>query len=107
MLVQKYKTFKVADHPERQWTSRKITKPPIWCGVDLRDGNQALISPMCVDRKHKMFNCLVQMGYKEIEVGFPSASSIDFDFIRQIIEHNLIPEDVTIQVLTQCREHLS
>jgi 2-isopropylmalate synthase len=92
--------------PDRQWPSRRIAKAPRWCAVDLRDGNQALIDPMSPERKRRMFMLLVQMGYKEIEVGFPAASQADFDFVRQLIEQDLIPEDVTIQVLTQCREHL-
>ena len=82
------------------------TKAPRWCAVDLRDGNQALIDPMSPERKRRMFDLLVRMGYKEIEVGFPSASQTDFDFVRQLIEDDLIPDDVTIQVLTQAREHL-
>jgi 2-isopropylmalate synthase len=94
------------DLPDRQWPSRRITKAPRWCAVDLRDGNQALIDPMSPERKRRMFALLVQMGYKEIEVGFPAASQTDFDFIRQLIEQDLIPDDVTVQVLTQCREHL-
>jgi 2-isopropylmalate synthase len=92
--------------PDRQWPSAKITTAPRWCAVDLRDGNQALIDPMSPERKRRMFHLLVQMGYKEIEVGFPSASQTDFDFVRQLIEDDMIPDDVTIQVLTQCREHL-
>ena len=84
----------------------RSTQAPRWCAVDLRDGNQALIDPMSPERKRRMFNLLVQMGYKEIEVGFPAASQTDFDFVRQLIEQDLIPDDVTIQVLTQCREHL-
>jgi 2-isopropylmalate synthase len=92
--------------PDRQWPSARITQAPRWCAVDLRDGNQALIDPMSPERKHRMFQLLVQMGYKEIEVGFPAASQTDFDFIRQIIEGDLIPDDVTVQVLTQCREPL-
>ena len=92
--------------PDRQWPSREITRPPRWCAVDLRDGNQALIDPMSVERKRRMFALLVSMGYKEIEVGFPAASQTDFDFIRTLIEQDLIPEDVTVQVLTQCRDHL-
>ena len=92
--------------PDRQWPNRRIEKAPRWCSVDLRDGNQALIDPMSPDRKRRMFQMLVQMGYKEIEVGFPSASQTDYDFVRQLIEQDLIPDDVTIQVLTQCREHL-
>lgn len=92
--------------PDRTWPSKRIEKAPIWCAVDLRDGNQALIDPMSPERKLKMFQLLVQMGYKEIEVGFPSASQTDFDFVRLLIEGGHIPEDVTIQVLTQAREHL-
>ncbi|WP_394937919.1 2-isopropylmalate synthase [Psychromicrobium sp. YIM B11713] len=92
--------------PDRSWPEKRITKAPRWCAVDLRDGNQALIDPMSPARKLKMFELLVRMGYKEIEVGFPSASQTDFDFVRQLIEGNRIPEDVTIQVLTQAREHL-
>ncbi|WP_433298938.1 2-isopropylmalate synthase [Actinoplanes sp. CA-030573] len=97
--------FKV-ELPDRQWPSRHIEAAPRWCAVDLRDGNQALIDPMSPERKRRMFMLLVQMGYKEIEVGFPAASQTDYDFIRQLIEQDLIPDDVTIQVLTQCREHL-
>lgn len=92
--------------PDRTWPDKIITKAPRWCAVDLRDGNQALIDPMSPARKMKMFDLLVRMGYKEIEVGFPSASQTDFDFVRQLIEGNHIPDDVTIQVLTQAREHL-
>lgn len=91
---------------DRQWPAQVVEKAPRWCAVDLRDGNQALIDPMSPERKRRMFMLLVQMGYKEIEVGFPAASQTDFDFIRQLIEQDLIPDDVTIQVLTQCREHL-
>src|SRR3954447_6256737 len=94
------------DLTDRQWPTRRVEKAPRWCAVDLRDGNQALIDPMSVERKRRMFALLVQMGYKEIEVGFPSASQTDFDFVRQLIEEDLIPDDVTIQVLTQCREPL-
>jgi 2-isopropylmalate synthase len=94
------------DLPDRQWPGRRISTAPRWCAVDLRDGNQALVDPMSPERKRRMFQLLVRMGYKEIEVGFPSASQTDFDFIRQLIEQDLIPDDVTIQVLTQCREHL-
>ena len=94
------------DLPDRQWPTRRIEAAPRWCAVDLRDGNQALIDPMSPERKRRMFALLVQMGYKEIEVGFPAASQTDFDFVRQLIEQDLIPDDVTIQVLTQCREHL-
>jgi 2-isopropylmalate synthase len=94
------------DLPDRTWPGNRITKAPRWCAVDLRDGNQALIDPMSPERKRIMFDLLVRMGYKEIEVGFPSASQTDFDFVRSLIEEGAIPEDVTIQVLTQAREHL-
>ena len=92
--------------PDRTWPDTRITKAPLWCAVDLRDGNQALIDPMSPARKHRMFELLVRMGYKEIEVGFPAASQTDFDFVREIIEQDLIPDDVTIQVLTQARPEL-
>ncbi|GAB3755436.1 2-isopropylmalate synthase [Zhihengliuella somnathii] len=92
--------------PDRTWPDKVIDKAPRWCAVDLRDGNQALIDPMSPERKQKMFDLLVSMGYKEIEVGFPAASQTDFDFVRQLIDGNKIPDDVTIQVLTQAREHL-
>src|SRR3982751_1358487 len=92
--------------PDRQWPTRRTEKAPRWCAVDLRDGNQALIDPMSPERKRRMFTLLVGMGYKEIEVGFPAASQTDYDFVRQLIEQDLIPDDVTIQVLVQCREHL-
>ncbi|MET4099946.1 2-isopropylmalate synthase [Agrococcus sp. UYP10] len=94
------------DLPDRTWPSKRIERAPRWCAVDLRDGNQALIDPMTPDRKLMMFQLLVRMGYKEIEVGFPSASQLDFDFVRKLIDEDLIPDDVTIQVLTQCRDHL-
>ena len=106
MPTEKYRAFPPIDLPDRQWPGRVIEKPPIWCSVDLRDGNQALIDPMDPARKLRMFEMLVQMGYKEIEVGFPSASQTDFDFVRQLIEQDLVPGDVTIQVLTQARDHL-
>ncbi|AVT36229.1 2-isopropylmalate synthase [Plantactinospora sp. BB1] len=109
MPFQRYQPYHqqfAIDLPDRQWPTRRIEAAPRWCAVDLRDGNQALIDPMSPGRKRRMFQLLVQMGYKEIEVGFPSASQTDFDFVRQLIEQDLIPEDVTIQVLTQCREHL-
>ena len=91
---------------DRTWPSKRIERAPLWCSVDLRDGNQALIDPMDPVRKRRMFETLVQMGFKEIEVGFPSASQPDFDFVRQLIEEDLVPEDVTIQVLVQCRPEL-
>ena len=109
MPIHKYRPYRESlgvDLPDRTWPSKTITQAPRWCAVDLRDGNQALIDPMSPERKRIMFDLLVRMGYKEIEVGFPSASQTDFDFVRSLIEENLIPEDVTIQVLTQAREHL-
>ena len=109
MPVHKYQPFHEQINvslPDRTWPSKVITEAPRWCAVDLRDGNQALIDPMSPERKLKMFKLLVEMGYKEIEVGFPSASQTDFDFVRQLIEEKHIPEDVTIQVLTQARDHL-
>ncbi|MGA8988159.1 2-isopropylmalate synthase [Aeromicrobium sp.] len=106
MPYQRYAPFVPVDLPDRTWPSKSITQAPRWCAVDLRDGNQALIDPMTPARKLAMFQLLVRMGYKEIEVGFPSASQTDFDFVRQLIESNLIPDDVVIQVLTQCREPL-
>ncbi|MGE3648301.1 MAG: 2-isopropylmalate synthase [Reyranellaceae bacterium] len=104
--ADKYVPFKPIDIKDRQWPNVVITKPPIWCAVDLRDGNQALIEPMDSDRKTRMFKLLCDMGFKEIEVGFPAASETDFDFVRELIEKNMIPDDVTIQVLTQSRPEL-
>ncbi|MDJ0948071.1 MAG: 2-isopropylmalate synthase [Alphaproteobacteria bacterium] len=106
MPVEKYRPFQPVDLPERSWPGRVIDRAPIWCSVDLRDGNQALVEPMGIERKLRMFDMLVRLGFKEIEVGFPAASQPDFDFCRQLIEQNLIPDDVTIQVLTQAREPL-
>ena len=106
MKFQRYEAFTPIDLKDRTWPSKKITNAPRWCAVDLRDGNQALIDPMTPARKRKMFELLVKMGYKEIEVGFPSASQTDFDFVRELIEKDLIPDDVVIQVLTQARDHL-
>ena len=106
MPFERYTPFAQIDLPDRTWPNKVITEAPRWCAVDLRDGNQALIDPMTPDRKKRMFELLVQMGYKEIEVGFPSASQTDFDFVRMLIDENLIPDDVVIQVLTQAREHL-
>jgi 2-isopropylmalate synthase len=106
MPFERYTPFAQIDLPDRTWPTKVITQAPRWCAVDLRDGNQALIDPMTPDRKKRMFELLVQMGYKEIEVGFPSASQTDFDFVRMLIDENLIPDDVVIQVLTQAREHL-
>ncbi|MGP8010820.1 MAG: 2-isopropylmalate synthase [Acidimicrobiales bacterium] len=106
MAYDKYRATVPVDLPDRTWPDRRLSRAPRWCSVDLRDGNQALIDPMDLERKHTMFIHLVEMGFKEIEVGFPSASQPDFDFVREIIDGNLIPEDVTIQVLTQCRDDL-
>ena len=105
-LNNKYKPFKPVDLKNRQWPSKVINKSPIWCSVDLRDGNQALIEPMGAERKDRMFNLLCKLGFKEIEVGFPSASQTDFDFVRDLIESKKIPSDVNIQVLTQARNSL-
>jgi len=109
MPAHRYRSYAeqfALDLPDRTWPTRRIEVAPRWCAVDLRDGNQALIDPMSPDRKMRMFELLVAMGYKEIEVGFPSASQADFDFVRQLVEGDRIPDDVTIQVLTQAREHL-
>ncbi len=106
MPIEKYEPFPPVDLPDRTWPSRQITEAPLWCSVDLRDGNQALIEPMDAERKQLMFDKLVETGFKEIEVGFPAASQTDFDFVRQLIEQDRIPDDVTIQVLTQARDHL-
>jgi 2-isopropylmalate synthase len=105
-LTNKYKPFEAVDIKDRKWPSKIITVSPIWCSVDLRDGNQALIEPMGVERKDRMFSLLCKVGFKEIEVGFPSASQTDFDFVRDLIESKKIPTDVNIQVLTQARDEL-
>ena len=106
MPCQRYRPFPAVDLPDRQWPSRTITTAPRWLSTDLRDGNQALIDPMNPARKQAMFDLLVRMGYKEIEVGFPAASQTDFDFIRGLIENGSVPDDVRISVLTQAREEL-
>jgi 2-isopropylmalate synthase len=106
MPTHRYEPFRPIDLPDRTWPNRVISQAPRWCAVDLRDGNQALIDPMTPQRKLRMFTLLVEMGFKEIEVGFPSASQTDFDFVRMLIEDDLVPDDVVIQVLTQSREHL-
>jgi 2-isopropylmalate synthase len=106
MPFGKYRAFVPLELLDRTWPDRKLTKAPRWCSVDLRDGNQALIDPMDPARKRRMFEALVRMGFKEIEVGFPSASQPDYDFVRLLIEEDLVPEDVTIQVLVQCRPEL-
>lgn len=104
--IEKYRRVPVVKFPERSWPDKEIMKAPIWCSVDLRDGNQALIEPMVVEEKIEMFNLLIKLGFKEIEIGFPAASQIEFDFLRQLVDRKLIPDDVQVQVLTQCREHL-
>ncbi|MEA2118274.1 2-isopropylmalate synthase [Halovibrio sp. HP20-50] len=104
--AKKYRPFVAVDLPDRQWPSRRIETSPIWCSVDLRDGNQSLIDPMDHERKQRLFDMLLNVGFKQIEVGFPSASQTDFDFVRSLIEQDKIPDDVTIQVLTQARPHL-
>ena len=104
--VERYQRVPVVHYPEREWPGKEIQKAPAWCSVDLRDGNQALVEPRVVEEKIEMFNLLVEMGFKEIEIGFPAASQIEFDFLRQLVDRNLIPDDVMVQVLTQCREHL-
>lgn len=103
---EKYKPYKAMDMPNRKWPNNVITKAPIWCSVDLRDGNQALEIPMNLNQKIEFFKFLVKIGFKEIEVGFPAASDTEYEFTRALIENNLIPDDVTIQVLTQAREHI-
>ncbi len=104
--AEKYRAYAPVNLPDRQWPSKTISKPPVWCSVDLRDGNQSLIEPMGHERKMRMWNALIKMGFKEIEIGFPSASQTDFDFCRHLIDNKCIPDGVTIQVLVQCREEL-
>ena len=103
MNYKKYKKFETVKLKDRTWPDNEIVKAPIWCSVDLRDGNQALITPMKIEEKVEMFQLLVDLGFKEIEVGFPSSSQIEYDFLRLLIDENLIPDDVTVQVLTQIR----
>jgi len=103
---KKYRRFETIKLKDRTWPDNEITKSPIWCSVDLRDGNQALINPMTVDEKVEFFNLLVKLGFKEIEIGFPSASQIEYDFLRRLVDENHIPDDVKVQVLTQARPHL-
>ena len=103
---KRYRRNPVVNYPEREWPNKEIEKAPIWCSVDLRDGNQALIDPMVVDEKIEMFQFLINLGFKEIEIGFPAASQIEYDFLRQLVDRKLIPDDVVVQVLTQCREEL-
>ena len=104
--LQKYKRVPVLHYPEREWPDKEIEHAPMWCSVDLRDGNQALIDPMNVEEKMEMFRLLLKLGFKQIEIGFPAASQIEYDFLRKLVAENMIPDDVQVQVLTQCREHL-
>ena len=106
LAASKYEAYAILDLADRQWPSKRITAPPIWCSVDLRDGNQALVNPMGQDRKERMFKLLLDMGFSDIEVGFPSASQTDFDFTRWVIEHGQVPAEVSLQVLVQCRPEL-
>ena len=106
MPFHKYKPFQPIHLPDRTWPDKVLDAAPRWCSVDLRDGNQALIEPMTPNEKQIMYDLLLDLGFKEIEVGFPAASQTDFDFVRKIIDEGLIPEDVTIQVLCQAREDL-
>lgn len=103
---KRYQKNPVVHYPEREWPNKEIEKAPVWCSVDLRDGNQALIDPMVVEEKIEMFQFLIQLGFKEIEIGFPAASQIEYDFLRQLVDRKMIPDDVCVQVLTQCREEL-
>ena len=103
---KRYKRNPVIDYPDRKWPDKQIEKAPTWVSVDLRDGNQALVDPMVVSEKIEMFNKLVELGFKEIEIGFPAASQIEYDFLRELVDKDMIPDDVTVQVLTQCRENL-
>src|SRR5919201_4262349 len=106
MPIEKYRRFAPVPLPDRRWPEKSIDRAPTWCSVDLRDGNQALIDPMDIHRKRRLFNLLVAIGFKQIEVGFPAASQPDYDFVRLLIEEDIVPDDVTIQVLTQAREEL-
>ena len=101
---KKYKKNPVVHYPEREWPNKEIEKAPVWCSVDLRDGNQALIDPMVVSEKMEMFRLLVKLGFKEIEIGFPAASQIEYDFLRALVDNDMIPDDVYVQVLSQCRK---
>ena len=106
MPYWKYRPYPTVDLPDRTWPDRVVDRAPIWCSTDLRDGNQSLVKPMDAARKQRMFDLLLELGIKEIEVGFPSASKTDFDFVRRLVEDDLIPEDTTIAVLTQARPEL-
>src|SRR5579884_1126777 len=106
MPYWKYRPYETVDLPDRTWPGRVVDRAPVWCSTDLRDGNQALVEPMGPERKQRMFDLLVRLGLKEIEVGFPAASKADFDFVRQLVEDERIPDDTTIAVLTQARPEL-
>ena len=106
MKIEKYKAFEPIAIKNRTWPDKQITKAPIWCSVDLRDGNQALVNPMGIEQKLAFFDLLVKLGFKEIEVGFPSSSDTEYNFLRRLIDEKRIPDDVTVQVLCQAREHL-
>ena len=101
---KRYRRTPVVNYPEREWPNKQIEKAPAWVSVDLRDGNQALVDPMVVSEKMEMFKLLVKLGFKEIEIGFPAASQLEYDFLRELIEKDMIPDDVIVQVLSQCRE---
>ena len=106
LKFERYTRVPVLKYTEREWPNKEIEKAPIWCSVDLRDGNQALMEPMNVEEKVEMFRLLLKLGFKEIEIGFPAASQIEYDFLRKLVEEDLIPEDVKVQVLCQCRKDL-
>ena len=103
---KRYKRVPVVNFPERTWPDKEIEKAPVWCSVDLRDGNQSLVIPMSLEEKLEFYHLLLRLGFKEIEVGFPAASETEYEFLRTLIENNMIPKDVSVQVLTQCREHI-
>ena len=106
LRADRYTRVPVLHYPKREWPNNQIEKAPTWCSVDLRDGNQALIEPMNVEEKVEMFKLLLKLGFKEIEIGFPAASQIEYDFLRRLVKENLIPDDVKVQVLCQCRQEL-
>ena len=105
-IVKKYQPYRPVDLKDRTWPNKTITKAPRWCSVDLRDGNQALVYPMEIPEKAELFKLLVEVGFKEIEVGFPAAADVEYNFLRHLVDNKLVPEDVTVQILTQAREHL-
>ena len=105
-IVKKYQPYRPVDLKDRTWPNKSITTAPRWCSVDLRDGNQALVYPMEIPQKAELFNLLVEVGFKEIEVGFPAAADVEYNFLRHLVDNKLVPEDVTVQILTQAREQL-